>query len=132
MSFKSIPSVHLTIWPVLIYPHLDYPWESVNPGQASLSRTVYCAIGFYVLRFSPSLNKNLWKTCHVYCAQFLYISFFLSLLLRRKYILKCPFWKGCSSRTILKTVKTTEEEIALWNVQTPSSEQSLRRREGAT
>lgn len=44
------------------------------------------------------------------------------------YILKYPFRKGCSLRTILKTVKTAEEEQTTncgWHVQTSSSERGL-------
>lgn len=86
----------------------------------------------HTLTYTHSLNKNL---CHVYCAQFLSLHFLLSFTnfeVKILCILKCPFQKDCSSRTILKTIKTAEEEqITPWNVQTYFSEQSLRRRDRA-
>lgn len=73
MSFKSIPSIHLTIWPVLIYPHLDYPWESVNPGQASLSRTVYCALALCAQILSTFKLKSMKNMPCLLCSVSLHV-----------------------------------------------------------
>lgn len=68
----------------------------------------------HVRAHAHTLSKSLWKTCCVYCAQIpsLHFLLFFSTNFEEKilYILKSPFRESCSSRTILKTVKTAEEE----------------------
>lgn len=71
----------------------------------------------YVLRNAHSythttLSKSLWKTRCVYCTQFPSLHFLFSTNFEEKIlcIWKSPFREGCSSSTILKTVRAAKEE----------------------
>lgn len=75
---------------------------------ASLYPVAVCS-ETYIRKYT---HRPMNKTCCVYCAQFLPLHFLFSSTNFEKilYIFKYHFRKGCSSRTILKTVKTVEEE----------------------